>query len=353
MLASGIMKIEELRAAAERLGTHPQDHGWREFFRLVGHGLGDPAGDLADVLMRCARRRPAHSASHLINLFGISLKSASPGALPLLYSQATPADQAVLLNRLVRERADEIVRTVEARCNSFTGTRRFLVPQVVLGAYFSKNAPDDLCFADFGTGLGIMPRQLNSSRIFAAFNADLRWPGGSPDFQVVPISRTFGVDRSPLPDLQWVRECYGTSAYYDKLFNELTSTLEILEADGNPVDFVEVDLLDTDSLMRFLRDHSIHAGNLSYVLYEMAEDRRRQIVDTIREGLRPPGLLIVTEPHAELSRQGCDVLVYCADRPAPYRLCSVSDGHFTGEVTALEDYEEFTEKYPIPYDLAA
>lgn len=71
-------------------------------------------------------------------------------------------------------------------------------------------------------------------------------------------------------------------------------------------------------------------------------------MNTVQAELSPGQLLrLLNKP------QGCDVLVYCADRPAPYRLCSVSDGHFTGEVTALEDYEEFTEKYPIPYDLAA
>jgi hypothetical protein len=152
-----------------------------------------------------------------------------------------------------------------------------------------------------------------------------------------------------MPDLAWVRACYGASPYYADLFDELMFTLQILDEDGSSAEYREIDLLDTGALVNFLQEHAVHAGNLSYVLYEIDPAHRERVLRTLREGMRDPGLIIVTEPHAELTRQGCDVLVHTRDRSAPYRLCSVSDGHFKGRVTPLSDYAEFTAQYPILY----
>jgi hypothetical protein len=344
------VKLEELQAAAGRLGRHPQDHGWREFFRLVEYGLAQSCSVLGDVLLRCAERQPAHSPSHLINLLGISLKRVGPDAFAAFGRSSSPRARLAVLEEMLHAHGSDVVRIVTERRNSFTGARRFLVPQVILGAYFAHHEGDEVTFADFGTGLGIMPRQLNSERLYRRFGADLPWPGGVPRFRRIPLRRLMGVDCGPLPDLEWVQACYGASVYYAGLFEELTYTLAALGDDGSPVEYRELDLLDADALARFLREQPVHAGNLSYVLYEIDPDRRRQVLDTLRAGLREPGLIISTEPRAELTAQGCDVLVYSHDRTTPYRLCTISDGHFKGKVTASQDYAEFIRRYPLAFD---
>lgn len=344
------MGFEDLKDAASRLSTHPQDHGWREFFSLLDYGLEESAGELPELLTRCMKRQPAHSPTHLINLFGIALKSVAPDSLAALRQLHSPTERLPALRRLLDEHGEDIVAIVCDRRNSFTGARRFLVPQVILAAYFAKHEITNLGFADFGTGLGIMPRQLNSKRLYETFSPELPWPDGIPTYRPVHIERGYGVDRGPMPDLEWVAACYGTSTYYDGLFTELKQTLEVIEKEGYPATYHELDLLDAQSMTAFLRRHPIHAANLSYVLYEVTPAHRLQILDVLRREMRPPRLIIVTEPHAELTRQGCDVLVYCDDRSTPYHLCTVSDGHFKGEVTALRDYPEFMARYPIKFN---
>lgn len=254
------------------------------------------------------------------------------------------------LESVLDKHATNIISIICDRRNSFTGARRHLVPQVILGAYFGIREVDNIGFADFGTGLGILPRQINCETLYRRFSPDLPWPGGVPRFRKVPIARSWAVDCGPAPDLAWVRTCYGSSSYYADLLEELMSTLDVLDTEGSPSEFQEVDLLDTGAVAHFLREHPVHAGNLSYVLYEIDPKMRNRVLTTVRAGLRPPGLLIVTEPNGELSRPGCTVEVYCQDRRDPYRLCAVSDGHFKGEVTALRDYSTFFARHPILID---
>lgn len=43
--------VERIRAAATALGQHPQDHGWRELYRLFATGLdGGEAPQLREVV---------------------------------------------------------------------------------------------------------------------------------------------------------------------------------------------------------------------------------------------------------------------------------------------------------------
>lgn len=285
-----------------------------------------------------------------MNLLGIAIKVIDRETYEALSRPTRPAMRITLLEKFVGEHSGQIAAIVSSRRNSFTAPRRFLIPQVILGAVFARHKVPDLAFADLGTGLGIMPRQLNNKMLFSRFGTDLSWPNGTPRFRSVPVQRVIGVDRGPLPDLEWVQSCYGSSRYYTKMFDELLSTLDVLAQENEPTELIEVDLLDTAMLAAFLRDNRIHAVNMSYVLYEIERGRRDKIVQTVLEGLRPPGIVVITEPRGELTQQGCDVLVHCHDRPAPYKVCRVSDGHFTGEVTALSDYLEFTAKYPIECD---
>ncbi|GLZ02845.1 hypothetical protein Acsp03_03120 [Actinomadura sp. NBRC 104412] len=344
------MQFDRFESAAREMGNHPQDHGWRDFYRLVGYGLAAPSAELRRILALCHGSQPAHSATHLISLVGIAIKTVRPDALPLIYRAPSMKERLRLLEETVGEHGDDIRRLVSMRRNSFTGARRFLVPQAILSAFFRGHEGDGITFADFGTGLGILPRQLNCETLYRTFAPDLVWDDGIPRFRPIPLRSSLGVDRGPMPDLEWVRSCYGPSDYYDELFSELTFTLDVLADEGGPVRFHEVDLVDDEALTAFLRDNAVHAGNLSYVLYEISMAMRAKLVRTLREGLRPPGLLIVTEPHGELTRQGCDVLVYCRDRQDPYRVCAVSDGHFKGKVTRLEHYREFFDRHPVTFD---
>ena len=71
--------------------------------------------------------------------------------------------------------------------------------------------------------------------------------------------------------------------------------------------FDEFDILEYEDLARFVRQRQINVVNLSYVLYEIDVERRSRILEVLRENLKPPGLIIVTEPVAELTKPGCTV----------------------------------------------
>ena len=45
--------------------------------------------------------------------------------------------------------------------NSFTGARRFLLPQVLIAHFARRRGLREVRFLDLGTGLGVLPRQLN------------------------------------------------------------------------------------------------------------------------------------------------------------------------------------------------
>jgi hypothetical protein len=300
---------------------------------------------LAERIAVCRLRRPEGSDSHFVTLIGIALKAACPAALAHLVSDSPLPQRVLLLERVVEEHAAEIDTIAGQRQNSFTGARRFLGPQVLLSAYFAKL---DLVanFADLGTGLGILPRQLGCRPVYERFASGLRWPQGIPGFQPVRLLSRTGVDRGPLPDLAWVRSCYGPSAYYDRLFRELVEAIELTAAAGHHTRVVAVDLLDTPRLVRFLQHHRINAVNLSYVLYEFTPAVRSDLIDTLLCHLEDPKFIIVTEPNEDLARRGCRMVVY--DRTGnPRSVGAVSDGHFLGEVRPLDDFEWYFSRYPI------
>lgn len=90
----------------------------------------------------------------------------------------------------------------------------------------------------------------------------------------------------------------------------------------------------------------VGAGNLCYVLYEMEEGCRDRIIANVVEAMAPPGLLLVTEPCGELTRQGCIVRLH-AKGAETLDICRVSDGHFKGEVVPLRDYDRFFAGHPM------
>jgi hypothetical protein len=341
--------VEEVAAAARKLGQHPQDHGWRELYRLFAHGLGHGSPPLVDVVTTAKVRQPGRSDVHLVTLLGIAVSLRAGMTVGDLISDRPVADRLADLEDLIGRHRIEIDEILAARQNSFTAARRFLVPQVLLAAYFARQ-PQPARFADLGTGLGVLPRQLNSKALFERFAYDLTWPHGYPIFRPIPLEARHGVDRGPFPDLAWVRSCYGPSAYYTAQFHELIEIHALPEVRLAEVRYHELDLTDVAALRSFLTEYEINVVNLCYTLYEIEPPKRAAIVDTVAESLSGPGLMIVTEPHGELSQPGCTVTVRDHSDPVLRPLCAVSDGHFRGRVTALAGYREFLAQYPVRFE---
>jgi hypothetical protein len=340
--------LETLRAAADGLARHPHDHGWRSLYELFRYGLNSPAPQLKSSLVDAYETRPL-SATHLLTLLGIALKVNSGDQFAYLASTQPLIERLSVLESVLGAHSQHVSSLLLSRQNSFTCARRFLVPRVLLSAYFARHSTRPIVFADLGTGLGILPRQLNSKGQYDKFAAELLWPGGIPRYRPLPIDQAFGVDHSPMPSLDWVHNCYGLSDYYNTLYQELKASLNDPEVQKAPVAYYELDLLDETALATFIRDHEVNTANLSYVLYEMEPERRKHVISIVTRELCPPALLLVTEPREELHREGCVVEVFSNNSPTPLNICFVSDGHFKGHVLPLDDYTQFVRDYPIAF----
>jgi hypothetical protein len=340
------------RNAANGLAAHPQDHGWRDLYRVFSHGLDRLAPNLTATVLAHHSARPTSSETHLLTLLGIALKEVAPGAFESIVSGRSADFRLDTLEETLDSHRAGISEIIRSRQNSFTSARRFLIPQVVLSAYFARQDGQEARFADFGTGLGILPCQLNSPEQYGEFAADLVWPNGVPAFRQIPLAARLGVDRGPMPDLNWVRSCYGKSEYYAHLYNELLCTMASPEVNTAEVGYEEIDLLDFRSVATFIHKHKINVANLTYVLYELERSKRSAIVKMLMSELYPPGILLVSEPQKELHSQGAVVEFFHAGESIPQTLCYVTDGHYKGYILPLEDYDAFVEKYPIEYKLA-
>lgn len=338
-----------LCAAASGLASHPQDHGWRELYRLFAYGLQNSAIPLEDLLAESYAVRPT-SATHLLTLLGIALKLKAPESFEDLLTAGSRDQRLQLLEQVITSHIPEITQLLRTRQNSFTCARRYLVPRVLLAAYFGQQPSVEINFADLGSGLGILPRQLNSMDLYQTFAPGLIWPGGIPKYKNLKLASLFAVDHGAIHDLAWVRACYGQSSYYAHLYEELLGTLKHPDVQASPTVDLDLDLLDSEKLASFIVTNNINAANLSYVLYELEPRVRPQIIETIVSSLRSPGLLVVTEPHDELQRQGCVVELFLSESRKPLSVCYVSDGHFAGHVLPLDDYDDFTRTNPISYD---
>lgn len=320
---------------------HPQGHhGWATFFAALHIATRSPRSATSRLLLRCWEARPALSAAHLATLLGVAVKGLGPHdprAVAVL-DPATEAEQrAAHLDRLLVDRFDEVEPVLLGRHHSFTGARRFLLPQVLVGA-FSAYRLDRVRFLDLGTGLGLLPRQLNQRPLFERFIVDLDWPGRPFDYRPIPFDCRHGVDRAPLPTLEWVRACHGPSDYYDRRFGELLECVSHVDASGVDVQLAELDLLDLPALASCLARGRYNAIVCSFVLYQHEPWMRRSIIATVLDGLTDPGIFISMEPQPELARSGCRIDVYLAPERDPLHFADVSDGHFMGRLDPGTDY---------------
>ena len=342
--------IDDFRDAGDGLGHHPQDHGWRSLYRLFSYGLNNSAPNLTSSIHTYHQARPTLSPTHMLTLLGIALKVVAPESFEQISADSPAEGRLLTLEGILYKHGQEIAAIVNRRQNSFTAARRFLLPQVLLSAYFSARPEHDAIFADLGTGLGILPRQLDSRQQYEQFARDLIWPNGTPAFREISLRTRLGVDRGPLPDLSWVHACYGSSQYYARLYDELLDVLHAPDVTDCNASFEELDILNLDALDEFICRHHVNVANLSYVLYELDKRKRAAVIELIIARLQPPGLLMVSEPHQELHGQGTVVELYHEGNPKPRTICFVSDGHFKGHVIPLDDYDQFTTEHPIAYE---
>lgn len=339
------MSTSNLSETLSRLRQHPQDHGWRAFFDAIDLLLQQRSAPLQRLLEACVEARPRVSPTHLMTLLGMTVKMVideQPAARELFAEVRPVQHQARALERLLSEHEATITETLLTRQNSFTGVRRFLVPQTLFARYFARQEVGRVNFLDVGTGLGLLPRQLNNRRLFERFAPDLAWPFGIPSYQSIPLGRRYGLDRFPLPDLAWVRHCYGPSYYYDRLFDELLWVLREPVAMSQPVGMTELDILDEELLRAFVREHRIQAVNCSFVLYQYDQAVRSRVIAGIVDELVRPGLLISMEPKGDLTLQGCHVSLFAAGSRTPVAFATVTDSHFVGAVLPGDDYRAFT-----------
>jgi hypothetical protein len=295
---------------------------------------------LAQLSQRFRAARPESSAEHFFTLVRIA---SCVGERGYSLGVAEEADALELrtreLERFLRENTEKVVATLLTRQNSFTAHRRFLVPQVVFSRYFDGCPAGSVHFVDIGTGLGILPRQLNRPDAYARFGRELRWPGGHPAFLPIPLGAVHAVDRHPLPSMTWVHDCYGPSTYFRELFAELLEADHQVAADPRVV--TELDILDTGLLEEFIRAHEIRAAHCSYVLYQYEPSVREKIVRAITRSLGDDGLLLSIEPRGTLGTTGSKIDLYPAGAAGPIAFGTVTDGHFAGEVIPAPGLDRF------------
>ncbi|MFH8448452.1 hypothetical protein ACH4CD_04365 [Streptomyces fungicidicus] len=329
---------QALSEAVADMCRHQQgSHGWSAFHECLGAVAAAPeAGGLDRLLASLWRSRPAISDAHAITLLGIAvrhhvLRHGAPGEV---FDPRLPlALRASALMDLLERRGEAVARHMESYSNSYTGARRFLLPQLVIGAFAEHFAVPGVRLLDLGTSIGLLPRQLNNEAVFRRFAPDLRWRPAAPPYRSIPLEFVCGVDRPPLPTLDWVRTCHGPSDYYERRFEEVLWSLEQSRKPGHDVVLRPLDLMDSPRLAAFLTDHRVNVVTCNFVLYQYGEDVRRELVRTVTGALDAPGLLLLMDPSHALARQGCTVHAYRDGSAEPLHIADVSDAHFMGDVT--------------------
>jgi len=334
---------QALLASLAEMRRHEQgSHGWSLFHESLSEVAESAAGGGLDrVLSAMWRQRPDISDAHAITLLGIAVRQLAlqdGGPADVFRAELSASRRAPALARALSERAPDVLRLMENHSNSYTGARRFLVPQLVIGAFAAARDVREVRLLDLGTSVGLLPRQLNNTVIYDRFAADLRWHPAPPPFRTIPLGHVGGVDRPPLPTLAWVRACHGPSDYYERRFEEVRWSLE--QAAGTEVELRPLDLLDLTAVEEFLRARRINVVTCNFVLYQYAEDVRLQVVEAVTRALGSPGVLLSMEPSHALTRMGCVVRAYRDGDTRPLHVADVSDGHFMGTVTVRDGMAE-------------
>lgn len=332
---------DSLLNALTDMQHHQQgNHGWSVFHEslslLAGSRSGPGSAELDLLLSTVWQARPRISDSHLITLLGIAFRAVAmdhADAARVFRAELPGAERAGILSDVFRRHRADIAALVTGQSNSFTGARRFLVPQLVLGAYAAHHRITDVRLLDIGTSLGLLPRQLNNRAVFDRFAPDLKWHPAAPEYRHIPLTARFGIDRAPLPTLNWVQDCHGPSGYYTERFAEVAWSLDQTTSAGDGLHIRELDMLDLPGLAELIRSHHINVATCNFVLYQYDESVREKVIATVTESLDRPGLLLSMEPSHDLHRMGAHVHGYRAGSTVPLHLADVSDAHLLGQVT--------------------
>lgn len=327
------------------MGRHQQgNHGWSLFHECLSEVAESGQTDGLDELLAALwSRRPDISDTHAITLIGIAVRQLAlreRAFADVFRAELAPPRRTPVLARALSERTHDIGRLMESHSNSYTGARRFLVPQLVIGAFAEHRRVHRVRLLDLGTSIGLLPRQLNNRRVFDRFAGDLDWRPAAPPFRRIPLAYVGGVDRPPLPTLDWVRACHGPSDYYEQRFEEVRWSLEQAEPADTEAVLEPLDLLDQAALAGLLETRRINVVTCNFVLYQYTEDVTRRIVETVVGALGTPSLLLSMEPSHALTRMGCVVHAYLDGSPKPVLVADASDGHLVGTVTVHDGFAE-------------
>ncbi len=337
-------RLEDRHASLSRtlaaLSGHSQGHhGWSPLhgaiFRL--HSAGHPS--LYRALDACWLGRPMISDSHLVTLLGIAVRK---------FGTEHALGDDLSVKDVLDEREHEVADAIAACSNSFTSARRFIVAQPLIAAFAASRRLTEVHHLDLGTGLGLLPRQLNHRAIFSRYAADLRWHPAAPAYRDIPLTARYGVDAHPLPTLAWVRDCYGPSDYYDDRLSELIACMDETSDGAGDVLLEELDLRDTGALRDYMVRRDINTATCNMVLYQYEPAVRQQIVATVVDSLAEPGLLITMEPSSQLTAPGCRVDAYLAGSREALHIADISDAHVIGDAWSRPGMSQITGVVPDP-----
>ncbi|WP_210586757.1 hypothetical protein [Streptomyces sp. GESEQ-35] len=336
---------QSLLTALAEMRQHQQgNHGWSLFHECLSEvARSEASAGLDQLLSAMWQRRPHISDAHAITLLGIAVRQLAlqdRGLADVFRAELSASRRVPALARALSEQALDVLRLMDSHSNSYTGARRFLLPQLVIGAFAAFRNIRRVRLLDLGTSVGLLPRQLNNKVVYDRFAGDLRWHPAPLPFRIIPLEFVGGVDRPPLPTLDWVRTCHGPSDYYEQRFEEVQWSLGQAETAGTRMALRPLDILDFPALAAFLRAHHINVVTCSFVLYQYDDDTRNRIVETVMGALGTPGMLLSMEPSHALARMGCVVHAYQDGSTRPLHVADVSDGHFMGTVTVRNGLTE-------------
>ncbi len=315
-------------------------HGWLVLHRALGDLLATGHPAFLRLLDQVWTARPNISDAHLVTLISVAVRQVAlqdPTGARLFGTEADPPARLRTLRRLIDDHEAELTEEICVRSNSFTGARRFLVPQLIIGGFAAAYGIEEVRFLDLGTGAGILPRQLNNRTIFDRFHRDLTWHPWTPPYREIPLTARFGVDAPPLPTLEWVRACHGPSPYYEERFAELEWCFDQTADVAGEVVIRELDILDLPGLSAFMREYNFNVVTCNFVLFQYDGSVQDTIERCVMENLASPGLFLIMNPSHSLLRKGCVVEGRLTGNPRRLHLADVSDAHLLGHATIGAD----------------
>lgn len=324
-------------------GHQQGSHGWDALHTLLYDLMAAGDAALDSLLQRVWSERPHVSDAHLITLMSISVKSLvlRDEKLREIFDGTAPRlHRRELLAEIVAQNSDSIGSLLTDRSNSFTGARRFLLPQLVIGNYAARHNIDRVRLLDIGTGIGLLPRQLNNEEVFGRFAPGLRWSPAALPWVKIPLEVRAGIDSHPLPSLEWVSSCYGPSEYYEDSFRELLWSLERTAGAAGDIDMKSLDMLDAEELGGLLRSRRFNVVTCNFVLFQYAEHIRDQVISVVLDNMARPGLFLSMEPSHDLKRQGSRITAYLPGQGGALHIADAEDAHFRGLITLHPEIAE-------------